>query len=73
MSHKDDILEAFARNGYTMKLGYILQHPWGYEFRARLTELRHAGLVINCLKGKTPSDNEYRLVYWDKTGQGQLL
>jgi hypothetical protein len=62
MSHKQSILEAFHQNGGSMTLGYILTHPWGYEFRARATELRRQGFVITCEKGKRPSDNVYRLV-----------
>jgi hypothetical protein len=62
MTHKELILEAFHRSGGSMSLGFILQHPWGYEFRARVTELRRQGFVIVCEKAKRPSDNVYRLL-----------
>jgi hypothetical protein len=61
MNHKQSILEAFHQNGGAMTLGFILSHPWGYEFRARATELRRQGFVITCTKGKRASDNVYRL------------
>jgi len=69
MSHREDILEAFRRNKGRMALGHILKYPWGYEFRARATELRKEGYIILCEKGKTPSDNMYTLSEPEKSGQ----
>jgi hypothetical protein len=73
MTQKDHILEAFQRNGYKMTLGYILSHSWGYEIRARLSELRKEGHVIQFVRGKTPSDNLYILTPFDKTGQSSMV
>lgn len=61
MTHKESILDAFRKNNGKMTLGYILSHPWGYEFRARATELRREGFTIICEKAKHPSENTYRL------------
>lgn len=63
MTHRESILAAFRENGNWMTLGYILRHPWGYEFRARVTELRRQGYKIECIKAKTPSENVYRLLH----------
>ena len=69
MTQHELILDAFKRNGGRMTLGYILSHPWGYEFRARATELRRNGHKIILTRGKRPSDNLYELdpvtVKWD--------
>lgn len=61
MTHRESILAAFRQNGNRMTLGYILQHSWGYEVRARFTELRREGYTITCTKGKTASENLYTL------------
>lgn len=69
MSHRESIIEAFRRNHGRMSLGHILVYPWGYEFRARATELRKEGYIILCQKGKTPSENMYTLIEPEETGQ----
>lgn len=69
MTHREAIIEAFRRNKGRMALGHILKFPWGYEFRARATELRKAGYIITCEKGVRPSDNMYTLVEPEETGQ----
>jgi hypothetical protein len=64
VNHKESILEAFRANGGRLTLGEILKHPWGYEARARFTELRHEGHTINLIKEdhKVRSNNLYELV-----------
>lgn len=69
MSHREAIIEAFRRNNGRMALGHILKYQWGYEFRARATELRKQGYTILCEKGKTPSDNMYTLIEPEESGQ----
>lgn len=59
MTHREAIIQAFRLNDYRITLGYALRHPWGYELRVRLTELRREGWTIQCVKGKTASDNMY--------------
>ena len=63
MTHKQRIVEWFkARNGFAT-LGEILKsgEPWGYEWRARASEMRRAGFTITCDRGPRPSENLYRL------------
>ena len=47
-----------------MTLGEILKYEWGYEFRARKTELNHEGYTINLIKidNKVRSNNLYELI-----------
>lgn len=61
MSHREAILEFFRARGGRATLGEILRHPFGYEFRARATELRRQGYRIDCVKAKKPSENLYVL------------
>lgn len=68
-SQKEEIIEAFKRNHFRMQLGHILKFPWGYEARARFSELRQEGYTITCEKAKKPSDNLYILIPPDKNGQ----
>ena len=75
MTQHEHIIEAFKENGGKMTLGFILQHRWGYEFRARATELRRQGYTITCTKGKRPSENLYTFqepVKFDRDGQGLM-
>jgi hypothetical protein len=63
MTQQELIVQWFRkRNGFAT-LGEILGagEPFLYEFRARATELRKKGYVITCDRGKTPSENLYRL------------
>lgn len=62
MTQTQKILEAFRENNNQMTLGYILSHSWGYEFRARITELRRDGFEIMYQRGKRPSENLYTLI-----------
>jgi len=73
VSHREAIIEAFRRNNGRMALGHILKYPWGYEFRARATELRKEGYIIQCEKGKTPSENIYTFVEPDESGQMRFV
>jgi len=70
---KDQILSAFYNNHNRMRLGDILRHPWGYEFRARATELRHEGYQVICERAKKPSDNLYTLIPPEENGQMRLV
>lgn len=67
--HKQLIIEAFRANHWEMTLGYILSHHWGYEARARFTELRHKGYTITYERGATASENTYRMIPPDESGQ----
>lgn len=69
MTLKDQIIKAFENNHWQMQLGHILKFPWGYEARARFSELRKEGYVITCEKAKKPSDNMYRMFPPNKNGQ----
>lgn len=61
MTQHAQILKAFSDYGGSMTLGQILSYSWGYEFRARATELRRQGFQIVLTRGKRPSDNLYTL------------
>lgn len=69
MTQQNEIIEAFRANGWKMTLGHILQHPWGYTARNRFAELRARGYVITLDRGETPSQNVYRMMPPDETGQ----
>ncbi len=73
MTNTEKILWAFQQNGYKLTLGYALQHEWGYKLTSRISDLRKRGYQIDCILGKTPSDNTYVLKHFDETGQGTLL
>jgi len=73
MHQKDSILEAFKKSGNTMTLGEILKHSWGYEFRARATELRRKGFTVLLARGKTPSENRYHIIPPATDGQMAFL
>lgn len=75
MTHEDQIVEAFKRNNWRMELGHILQYPWGYEFRARATELRHKGYVIQLWRARKPataSSNLYIMIPPEENGQMRI-
>jgi hypothetical protein len=69
MTQKEIILKAFKDNGNHLTLGYVLTFPWGYKFASRCADLRKDGYVIVCEEKPRPSDNVYRLIEVDKTGQ----
>jgi hypothetical protein len=56
-----------------MTLGEMLKYPWGYKSTSRMSELRKMGYHFVCEKGKTASENLYRLIDFDQTGQGKLI
>lgn len=62
MTQKEKIVEAFKANGWQMTLGQILSYNFGYEFRARKTEMKKAGINIWLAeRGSHPSNNLYRM------------
>lgn len=73
MSNVDKILWAFQQFGGKISLGQALKHEWGYKFCSRLSDLRKRGYQIDCIKGKTASENLYVLAHFDETGQRTLL
>lgn len=72
MSQYESILTSFKLAGGKMRLGEILKYSWGYEFRARATELRKSGYVVQCTKAKKPSDNLYEIIAPEKNGQMRI-
>lgn len=69
MTQKDQLVNFFERNGGTLTLGQILQTTLAAEYRARISELRGRGFTITCEKGKTPSENRYRMIAPEADGQ----
>lgn len=66
MSHKTEIIDAFHRNGDRMTLGQLLddgRYSFAHKLTARFSDLRAEGYTINCVEGKTPSENLYILSY----------
>lgn len=73
MAQRERLLELFQLYGGKITLGQLMKTTLAAEYRARISELRNEGYQINCIKGPIPSENVYQLVYWDKSGQGELL
>ena len=73
MTRHQEILWEFRRHGNKMTLGEMLKFPWGYKSTSRMSELRKMGYHFVCEKGKTASENLYRLIDFDQTGQGRLI
>ena len=76
MTQKQCLIELFRQNNNRLTLGEILKHPFGYEARARFTEMRRAGYRIVFERGKKPSDNLYTLtppIQYDMDESGQYL
>ena len=70
MTQKELLIKLFNENNNKLTLRQILNTYLAAEYRARMTDLRHLGYIINFERGKTPSDNLYTLVgKYDKTGQ----
>jgi len=69
LSQKEDLLNLFRRNGNKLSLCQILNTTLAAEYRARMSEARRDGMTITFKRGKTPSDNEYRLYEPEKNGQ----
>lgn len=69
MTQKEEILRIFREHKNQMTLGLMLCYPWGYEARARFSELRREGYTILCEKGEKASSNVYTIVPPLKNGQ----
>lgn len=73
-TQRQQIFETFQRYGYKMTLGQMLKFPWGYEVRARISELRQEGHIITYHRGKTPSEGLYIMTPPpDATGQYEMV
>ena len=73
MSQEQTIVDVFRQHNNRMTLGQILTYPFGYEFRARATEMRRRGYQINLISRDTkhPSLNTYQLIEPTRFEQGQ--
>jgi hypothetical protein len=70
MTQKEQIIDSFRRAGGRMNLAQILAQPWGYEFRARATEMRKSGFKFIFTRGRTPSENIYEM--WEPVGNFKM-
>ena len=75
------IIQRLLRFHKRVTLRMLFEAGVSYESRARLTELRQKGWVIDHVKGETPSDNAWVLiseplskksVHWDSDGQSEM-
>ena len=71
-TQKERLLELFQLYGNRLTLGQLLKYPEGYKCTSRFSELRKQGYQINFHKGKTPSENVYELVYFNKNNQAEM-
>jgi hypothetical protein len=69
MTQREELLDLFRRHGHALTLRQILESRVGYEWRARATELRDLGHQITLERGRAPSDNLYRLIEPETSGQ----
>lgn len=70
MKQCDYLIALFNGNNGRLTLRQIMQTPLGAEYRARMTDLRHQGYVITCLRNsKSPSDNLYTFYPPEPSGQ----
>jgi hypothetical protein len=72
VTQPQEIITTFQSYANGMSLGQILQYPWGYEFRARKTEINHSDPVFQirlAKRGKKASDNFYVLEKKPKAGE----
>ncbi len=74
MNHKEKILQFFRSHNNQATLGQFLSDPTGigYKCTSRFSELRKDGYSIICEKKDKASDNLYRLIEFDQTGQGRF-
>ena len=72
MTQREQLLNLFQANGNRLTLGQILNTTLAAEYRARITELRHEGYIITLERGKTSSENVYRLFKIEANGQLRL-
>lgn len=75
MTQKQQLLALFEQFNYKLTLGQLLNHPSGvgYKCTSRFSDLRREGYKIDCIKGRTASENIYVMTHFDKSGQGQLI
>lgn len=69
MTQREQLLTLFHDNGDRITLAQILNTSLAAEYRARITELRHAGHIVTLERGKTVGENIYRLFKSETTGQ----
>lgn len=73
MTQPQEIIATFQSYANAMTLGQILQYPWGYEFRARKSEINddksEPYQIRFAKKGEKPSDNLYVLEKKPKPGE----
>lgn len=55
------LIELFRQHQWMLTLRDIMRTELAAEYRARITELRHEGFTIVCIRGKTPSENSYSM------------
>lgn len=74
MTQIEEMAWWFARHGGSATLGEILgsKQRWSYEWRARATEARKIGYTITLERGPTPSENRYRMVPPERSGQTRM-
>jgi hypothetical protein len=76
LTQKQGILELFRENGNKLTLSHILNTLYAAEYRARFSDLRREGYIINCIRGENPSNNIYELIEplkFDNSGQGSFV
>lgn len=62
MTQREKLLALFQAHGNSLTLREIMQTELAAEYRARMTDLRHEGYTIRCIRGKCASANLYYLV-----------
>lgn len=61
MTQEERLLQMFRDRGNKLTLGEIMQTTLAAEYRARMTDLRHRGYIIECERRQPPSLNLYSL------------
>lgn len=73
MTQPQEIISTFQVYANAMTLGQILKYPWGYEFRARKTEINDDPAepyqIRFAKRGQKPSENLYVLERKPKPGE----
>jgi len=74
MNQKEKILQFFRSHNNRATLGEFLSDPSGigYKCTSRFSELRKEGYAIVCEKAEKASDNVYKLLEFDSSGQGRF-
>lgn len=72
MTQAERMIHWFRMHNCSATLGEILRsgEPWSYEWRARVTEARKKGIAFVLERGKTPSENRYRMI--EQQGQTEM-